>query len=156
MLLSTITDALIDAGVSVVTHVPASGVTEVYDAFCDQAHSAKIYSYHEEVAFAIGMYLAGYQPVWSVVGDFSFVAAAHLGLAEAIQRHIPLKVLIFNNGVAAATGGQPLHAKVLEHIISGYRSYLHTIRFDADLTEMEKMLIKVKHSDRLEIVSIEF
>lgn len=69
------------------------------------------------IPLAIGAYLAGHQSVWAVTGDFSFIAAGHLGLLEAVQRNIPLKVLILYNRRAQTTGGQPIPNNILEHIL---------------------------------------
>jgi len=57
------------------------------------------------IPLAVGVYLAGYRDVWAVTGDFSFIAAGHLGLLEACQRKIPLKVIILNNHRSQTTGG---------------------------------------------------
>jgi TPP-dependent indolepyruvate ferredoxin oxidoreductase alpha subunit len=54
---------------------------------------------------AIGAYLGGIGRSWAVTGDYAFIAAGYMGLIEAFGRRIPLKVLILNNGRAAASGG---------------------------------------------------
>ena len=53
--------ALEDAGVKVVTHVPATGATAVFDAYNRLTHTTPSYSFNEEVAFTIahGAALAG-------------------------------------------------------------------------------------------------
>ena len=111
--------------------------------------------YGGSIPLACGLYLAGRTNAWAVCGDFAFIAATHLGLPEALQRRIPLKVLIFHNGVAAATGGQPIQPEVFENTIGGWRDYVRTVRYDADPAEIEKTLAAAKASDRLEIVVIE-
>ncbi|HPL64040.1 MAG TPA: thiamine pyrophosphate-dependent enzyme [Syntrophales bacterium] len=53
--------ALQDAGVKVVTHVPATGATAVFDAYCGLAGKRPAYSFNEEVAYTVahGAALAG-------------------------------------------------------------------------------------------------
>ena len=80
------------------------------------------------VPLAIGAYLAGCKPAWAVTGDFAFVAAGHLGLLEAAQRNIPLKVLVLYNGRSETTGGQRIPDGTLERIAKAYEenvSYIH-------------------------------
>lgn len=69
---------------------------------------------------AVGAYLAGRRPAWAVTGDFSFLAAGHLGLVEARLREVPLKVALFWNGQAAVTGGQPVDRSLLEAVLAGH------------------------------------
>ena len=111
--------------------------------------------YGGSIPLACGLYLAGHTNAWAVCGDFAFVAASHLGLAEALQRKIPLKVLIFHNGIAAATGGQPIQPDVFENTLGGYRDYVRSVRSTAAPDELEKILAEAKASDRLEIVVVE-
>ena len=68
----------------------------------------------------IGARLAGRRGVWAVTGDFSFLAAGHLGLLEAAARGVDLKVLVLANGVALATGGQPVPRDALGLVLGGY------------------------------------
>ncbi len=72
------------------------------------------------VPLAVGAQLAGQGPVWAVSGDFSFVAAGHLGLLEAVTRNAPIKVAVFVNGRSEATGGQPVSAELVRRVLSGY------------------------------------
>lgn len=53
--------ALTDAGVKVVTHVPATGATAVFDAYNALTHTAPSYAFNEETAYTIahGAALAG-------------------------------------------------------------------------------------------------
>jgi len=55
---------------------------------------------------ALGALAAGHPSAWAITGDFSFLAAGHLGWQEARRRKLPLRVLLFDNGRAQATGGQ--------------------------------------------------
>lgn len=111
--------------------------------------------YGGSIPLATGFFLSGHANAWAVCGDFAFIAAAHLGLPEALQRKLPLKVIVFHNGVAAATGGQPIQPDVFENVLGGYRKYIRSIRCDADPAEIEKTLAAVRASDRLEIVVVE-
>jgi TPP-dependent indolepyruvate ferredoxin oxidoreductase alpha subunit len=58
---SALAFALQDAGVQVVTHVPATGATAIFDAYNKLAGTAPSYSFNEEVAYTIahGAALAG-------------------------------------------------------------------------------------------------
>ena len=111
--------------------------------------------YGGSIPLAAGLYLSGHTNAWAVCGDFAFIAAAHLGLPEALQRDIPLKILVFHNGVAAATGGQPIRPDVFENVLGGYQKYVRPLRFDADPAELEKALAEAKASPRLELVVVE-
>ena len=53
--------ALQDAGVKVVTHVPATGATTLFDAYCELMDAAPAYAFNEEVAYTMahGAALAG-------------------------------------------------------------------------------------------------
>lgn len=106
------------------------------------------------IPLAVGFYLAGRRNVWAVSGDYSFIAASNLGLAEAVQRGIPLRVIVFNNGIAAATGGQPIGPDVFGKVIGGYAGHTRYVKHD-DPDGIEKALNVVKNSKRLEIVVVE-
>ncbi|XYH93750.1 thiamine pyrophosphate-dependent enzyme [Sorangium sp. So ce1128] len=73
------------------------------------------------IPLAIGAHLAGKQDVWALTGDFSFVAGGSLGLVEAAARRAPIKVLVFANGAAAATGGQELASGTMDYVLEGCR-----------------------------------
>jgi TPP-dependent indolepyruvate ferredoxin oxidoreductase alpha subunit len=105
---------------------------------------------------SIGAYLAGYRDVWAVTGDFSFIAAGHLGLLESWQRQIPLKVLIFNNGKAETTGGQPIPAGTLDKILKDYVNYVRFIHDPDDHREIAIVLSEAGRSDEMRIVIAEY
>ncbi len=111
--------------------------------------------YGGSIPLACGLYLAGHTNAWAVCGDFAFIAAAHLGLPEALQRQIPLKVIVFHNDIAAATGGQPIQPDVFEHVLGGWRDYVRSVRHDAAPAEIEQVLAEAKASGRLEIIVVE-
>ena len=111
--------------------------------------------YGGSIPLAAGLYLSGHTNAWAVCGDFAFIAAAHLGLPEALQREIPLKILVFHNGIAAATGGQPIRPDVFENVLGGYAQHVRRLRFDASPAELESALAAAKASPRLEIVVVE-
>ena len=66
---------------------------------------------------ALGALAGGAAGAWAVTGDFSFAAAGVLGWIEARRRHYPLRVLLFENGCARATGGQPVEPALLEGLL---------------------------------------
>lgn len=111
--------------------------------------------YGGSIPLAVGLFLSGHTNAWAIGGDFAFIAASHMGLPEALQRHVPLKTIVFHNGVAAATGGQPIQPDVFENVLGGYRKYVRHLRFDAAPGQIEKTLAQAKASDRLEIVVVE-
>ncbi len=69
---------------------------------------------------ALGALAAGVPEAWALAGDFSFLSMGPLALLEAVQRGLPLKVAIFANGVAAATGGQPVNLGLLDLALAPY------------------------------------
>jgi TPP-dependent indolepyruvate ferredoxin oxidoreductase alpha subunit len=100
---------------------------------------------------ALGARLTGRQS-WAVTGDFAFVAAGHLGLAEAVRRNLPLKVLLLANGMSLSTGGQPVPAEALDAILEGYRPYVRTIRDPSDSAEVRTVLNEAAASAQLQLV----
>jgi len=108
------------------------------------------------IPLAIGAYLAGYHDVWALTGDFAFVAAGHLGLVEATNRGIPLKVLVFSDGKASATGGQPVQDRVLNCVLKGYEPYLRRISNPQDKTEVEAILTEATQTREMRIVLADY
>lgn len=111
--------------------------------------------YGGSIPLAVGLHLAGKTSVWAVSGDYSFVAASHLGLIEAVQRGVPLKVLVFHNGVAAATGGQPIGPGVFERVLEGWQDHVRVIRRPDQPAEVTRALTAAAASARLEVVVVE-
>ncbi|MBN2254592.1 MAG: hypothetical protein JW736_02695 [Deltaproteobacteria bacterium] len=112
--------------------------------------------YGGSLPLAIGAHLAGRRGVWAITGDYAFVAAGHMGLIEAVSRHIPLKVVVLHNGCAMTTGGQPLPDEVFDHVISGYRPYVTRIERPLDTGSIRSALEHAAQSDRLEIVVADY
>ena len=108
------------------------------------------------VPLAIGAYLGGHRDVWALTGDFSFIAAGHMGLLEAQQREIPLKLLIFYNGKAETTGGQPIPENTLETVLYGYNRYIRFINNPQDCDEIESVLNQANRSETMEIVIADY
>ena len=99
--------------------------------------------------------MSGTQPAWAVTGDYAFVAAGHLGLIEALNRGIPLKVLIMHNGQALTTGGQPVSAAVFRRLLSGYAEFVSTIDDPSDPMAIRSVLQTAQQSDRPAIIVVE-
>lgn len=111
--------------------------------------------YGGSIPMAAGALQAGSGKTWAITGDWSFTAAGHLGLHEAFRRKLPVKVLIFHNGEALATGGQPLDEEVFGKILKGYAEFVR--RADAgNGRELVEVLRSAQDSDRLEIVVVDF
>lgn len=108
------------------------------------------------IPLALGAYLAGKKNVWALTGDFSFISAGNLGLLEAFNREIPLKIVIFYNKKAAATGNQPIHKKLLRHILAGYEKYLLSISNPDDPFEIDAVLNEAATSNEMRIIIVDY
>ncbi len=111
--------------------------------------------YGGSIPMAAGALQAGERKAWAVTGDWSFAAAGHLGLHEAFRRELPVKVLIFHNGKAVATGGQVLDEDLFERLLKGYAAHVSR----ADVTDGEALrstLCRAQRSERMEIVVVDF
>ena len=108
------------------------------------------------VSLAIGAYLAGHKTVWAVTGDFSFIAAGHLGVNEAIQRNIPLKVLLFDNGKAETTGGQVIPEGTMERTLAPYGNHIIRINNPGDPEVVRASLQAAAASETLAIVVADY
>lgn len=108
------------------------------------------------IPLAIGAYLAGNKDVWALSGDFGFIAAGHLGLLEASLRKIPLKIVIFNNKQAAATGGQQIHRTTLYKILAGYETHIRNISNPEDPFEITEILDEASKANELRIIIVNY
>ena len=107
------------------------------------------------VPLALGAYLAGYHDTWAITGDFSFIAAGHLGLIEARRRGIPLKIVVFYNHQAQTTGGQPIAPGIMEAILKGYEEALVTIEDPFNSQNIAATLTAVKEMEKLQIILVD-
>lgn len=108
------------------------------------------------VPLALGALLAGHENVWAVSGDFSFLAAGHIALSEALSRGLPLRVALFRNGRAQATGGQPLPSAPLDAVLHGYERYVRSIADPQDKAEVTAALSEATAAAELRVVVLEF
>ncbi len=108
------------------------------------------------IPLAIGAFMAGQRPAWAVTGDFSFIAAGHLGLLEAIQRGVPIKVLVLNNGKAETTGGQKIPEGLLERVLRSYGEFVDYIHNPQDYDEIRGVLERASKSSDLKVVIADF
>lgn len=108
------------------------------------------------IPLAIGAYLSGYKNVWALTGDFGFISAGQLGLIELLQREIPIKILVFYNKQAAATGGQPINKKILRHLLAGYEKNMLHISNPEDPFEIETVLKEASSSDQFKIIIADY
>jgi TPP-dependent indolepyruvate ferredoxin oxidoreductase alpha subunit len=104
------------------------------------------------VAMAVGASKAGFENVWAITGDFSFIAAGHLGLIEAVNQNININILIFKNNKAQTTGGQKIHGDMLGKILAGYQDTVLEIHNPQNQNETETILKKASQSDHLQII----
>ena len=106
---------------------------------------------------AIGAMIAGKNDAVSVTGDFSFLAAGILGFNEAVLHNIPLKLIIFNNGKAHATGGQKINPTLMDSFRRGfYESILDLNMSKAKKSEIEKTLGTFLERKSLSILILDF
>ncbi len=108
------------------------------------------------IPLAIGAYLAGNRNVWALTGDFGFIAAGQLGLLEATLRELPLKIVIFNNKVAAATGGQQIPRTTLLRILAGYDKFMRSVTDGQDPFEIKDVLEEASRADELRIIVVDY
>ncbi len=108
------------------------------------------------IPLATGAYLAGNKNVWALTGDFGFISAGHIGLLEAFNRQIPLKIVIFYNKEASATGGQKIPKNILKHILAGYSNSIIHISDPNDLIELNTKLTETAESEEMKILIAEF
>lgn len=108
------------------------------------------------IPLAIGAFLAGPKKVWALTGDYAFISTGHLGLLEALQRRIPVKVLIFNNGKAETTGGQVISGGILDTVLAGYKPYIREIKNPQDREEVASILQEASLANEMRIVVADF
>lgn len=105
---------------------------------------------------AIGAHLVKHTPVWSISGDFAFIAAGHIGLPEAVARKIPLKIMILKNGIAQTTGGQKIPDGVLEYVLGSYKNYVRPIKNPMDKNEVADVFEEANSSGEMRIVVADY
>jgi TPP-dependent indolepyruvate ferredoxin oxidoreductase alpha subunit len=111
--------------------------------------------YGGSIPMAAGAISAGASKAWAIIGDWTFTAAGHLGLHEAFHQNLSVKVLIFHNRSAVATGGQALDEALFERLLKGYPDFVR--RVDArDLLNLHDALLSAQNSDGMEIVVVDF
>ena len=108
------------------------------------------------IPLATGAYLAGHKNVWALSGDFSFIATGYLGLTDVLLRNIPLKIILFYNARAAATGGQPFPEGILERLLNSYREHVMYIKDPQNAEEVKSILNLAKKSRNLCIVVADY
>ncbi len=108
------------------------------------------------IPLAGGAYLAGYKNVWALTGDFGFISAGHMGLLDIFNRQLPIKIVIFYNKEAAATGGQKIPKNLLRHLLAGYNNYILHISNPNDPIELNRVISEAHNSDSIKIVIVDF
>jgi TPP-dependent indolepyruvate ferredoxin oxidoreductase alpha subunit len=133
-----------DTGVSTLYAFPPYGAIDV----CTY--------YGGSIPLAAGALAAGVGEAWAITGDFSFVAAGHLGLPECLSLGLPVKVVVLHNGRAMTTGGQRIPEGVLSAILKGYEGAVRTIHDPMDRDEVSRVLEAAARSEELAIVLAEY
>lgn len=108
------------------------------------------------IPLAIGALYAGFKNVWALTGDFGFLAAGHYGLLEAFNREIPIKIVIFYNKSAGATGGQKIQKRTMLRILAGYEQFIIHISNPSDPIEIQSVLDEVNTKNELQIILVDF
>lgn len=107
------------------------------------------------IPVAIGAYMAGHKSSWAVLGDFAFLSCGIIGVQEAVNREIPLKIVIFENGIAGATGGQSVNTALLHSLMRSYRENTTQITLEDMSPDQLKILLWIMaQSQKLEILHI--
>ena len=104
---------------------------------------------------AAGATLVGAKNAWSITGDFSFLAAGVLGVNECLSLQVPLKLIIFQNRVASATGGQPVSENLMNHFISSFHKDIVKIPISSPAQEFQLQLERMQQSQKMEILLIQ-
>jgi TPP-dependent indolepyruvate ferredoxin oxidoreductase alpha subunit len=133
-----------DAGVSTLSALPP------YDI----VHTATYMG--GSVPLAIGAALAGFKDTWAFTGDFSFIAAGHIGLLECVLRQASLKVIVFVNDKAQTTGGQLIPEGMLARVVGGYQSSVIRLTNPHDAALTRKVLLEASQLKGLCIVLADF
>lgn len=107
------------------------------------------------VPLAIGARLGGAPAAWAISGDFSFVAGGPLGLLEAELRGLAIKLLLLDNGRAAATGDQATDARQLARVLAPYLAYVRRISATASDGELRAALAEADAAPETRIVVVD-
>ncbi len=136
----------------------ASGDTSSSSAFCLPPYNAINLVTHigGSVSLAIGAYLSGFKNVWALTGDFGFISAGHLGLLEAVQRETPIKIVIFYNKEASATGGQTIHKNIIMRLLAGYEKYIIHLTNPSDPFEVSEKLEELNNAESMKILLADY
>lgn len=102
-----------------------------------------------------GAILAGAKKSWSITGDFSFFAAGILGFNEALTKKIPIKMVIFANHIAAATGGQIVPKELLENFKAANQRYIKVLSISDSAEFLEGTLKEMNDSRGIEVLIVE-
>ncbi len=105
---------------------------------------------------AIGAHLAGIDNSVCITGDFSFFSAGILGFQEALIHNIPLKLVIFDNRKAQATGGQDISPILMEKFRAANNRSIDTLALNkAEPSQIEASITRLLSSKELSILIIE-
>lgn len=108
------------------------------------------------IPLAIGAYLSGFENVWALSGDFGFISAGMNGLIELLHRELPIKVLLFYNKQAAATGGQLINKKILRHLLAGFEKSMMHISNPLDPFEVNNVLSEACNSNEFKLIIADY
>lgn len=105
---------------------------------------------------AIGAYIAGISSSLCITGDFSFLSAGVLGFNEALIHNIPLKLVIFDNGKAHATGGQEIPPVLMNKFKTANKDSITCLNLGtASIAHIQTEVSKLLSADTLSILIVE-
>ncbi len=96
------------------------------------------------VTMAVGVAEAGLTPAVAVIGDSTFTHSGMTGLLDAVNRKVPITVVVLDNSTTAMTGGQDSAGfGKLENIIKGIGVEEEHIRIIKPLRRLHEENVKV-------------
>ena len=110
-------------------------------------------SFGSSPAVAIGCNLAGIKKVVSIIGDAAYLHSGKNSILEAIEKNIPLKIIVVCNGGSQETGGQQIpgelyyQPKGVDKLKINYKK--------ASKTEIKTILTKFMKSENVSVLYLE-
>lgn len=104
-------------------------------------------------AVAMGCNLAGIKKAVSIIGDAAYLHSGKNSIVEAVERNIPLKVVVVCNGGSQGTGGQHIpgelyyQPKNIEKLKLNYK--------ESTKTEARKTLKKLMKNNKVSVLYLE-
>lgn len=104
------------------------------------------------LSVGMGAILAGAKNVFSVIGDAAYLHSGKNVIVEAIERKVPLKAIVIDNGGSQGTGGQMISGDLYyqpDEVETYKISYA-----DTKVIAFEEILSKMLSSDKISVLYI--